>query len=325
MTAGGRGEQVNRVFGALPLFDPRQGTTVVAPPGSGPGWWAGAPSALWTGDAFYLSYRVRQPHPQRGGETRLATSTDGVAYHTIWTASKEDFHSPSIERCALVHVDGLWRLYVSYVDGADGKWRIDLLEAPSPEGFDPVRRRPILTAADAGVEGVKDPWVCRLGGEWLMLVSFAPTPQHLAGDNAALHGSRDVYSTGHTKSLTGLASSADGLRWRWEGSIYEPRSAGWDSYAARVGTLVWSPPLWIGFYDGSASVAENYEERCGAAYSLDLRQWHRVSRDGPVIGPNGGPGSVRYVEAVQTPGWIRYYYEWTRPDGSHELRTSLME
>ena len=62
-----------------------------------------------------------------------------------------------------------------------------------------------------------------------------------------------------------------------------------------------------------------------AAYSLDLRAWRRVSPDGPLIGAARGPGSVRYVEAVQAPRWIRYYYEYTRPDASHELRTSLVE
>src|SRR5215208_5260659 len=93
--------QLNRDFGALPLFDPAGGTTVVAPPGSGPGWWAGAPGALWTGAHYYLVYRLRRPQPERGGETRIAVSADGVQFDTIWTARKEDFDSPSIERSAL--------------------------------------------------------------------------------------------------------------------------------------------------------------------------------------------------------------------------------
>ncbi|MHB8645441.1 MAG: hypothetical protein ACYDAR_06600, partial [Thermomicrobiales bacterium] len=123
---------------------------------------------------------------------------------------------------------------------------------------------------------------------------------------------------------TGLATSDDGVHWQWNGSILEPRDGWWDSYAARLNSVIYAPPVWIGFYDGSASVAENYEERCGVAYSMDLRVWQRASLTRPVIGPNGGPGSVRYVEAVQGPDWVRYYYEWTRPDGSHELRTSLV-
>ena len=42
--------------------------------------------------------------------------------------------------------EGIWRLYVSYVDPADSRWRIDVMEANSPSGFDPARRRKVLTA-----------------------------------------------------------------------------------------------------------------------------------------------------------------------------------
>jgi len=315
--------QTNRVFGAPPLFDPETGTTVIAPLGSGSGWWAGAPSALWTGDHYYLSYRVRRPQPERGGETRIAASSDGERFETIWTGRKEQFGTPSIERCALVRTDsGRWRLYISYVDGVTDKWRIDLMEADSPDAFDPAHRVPILTAEQIGAEGVKDPWVCQVGGVWHMIASFATTPTDLAGDHGALHGTRDIYNTGHTKSCTGLATSADGVQWQWGGMLLEPRDGAWDAYAARINTVVYRAPFWFGFYDGSKSVAENYEERCGLAYSLDLHHWERLSITGPAIGPNGGPGSVRYVEAVQGPDWVRYYYEYTRPDGSHELRTS---
>src|SRR5205085_2212209 len=240
--------QVNRDFGALPLFDPERGTTVIEPPGRGPGWWAGAPGACWAGDRFYLSYRLRRPQPDRGGETRVAVSADGVAFETIWTARKEDFGSPSIERSTLVRADdGAWRLYVSYVDGADGRWRIDLLEASSPDAFDPASRAAALTAGAIGAEGVKDPWVCRLGGEWQMIVSYAPSPSPGVVDRAQLHTTRDVYNTGLTKSLTGLAASPDGRRWEWQGPIFAPREAGWDAYAARIGCVVWRPPVWVGF------------------------------------------------------------------------------
>lgn len=326
---GAAGAQLNRRVAAPPTFDPATGKTVIEPLGTGSGWWVGAPSVFWDGDRYYLSYRVRRPQPERGGETRIAVSDDGERFETIWVGRKEQFDSPSIERSALLRDDdGRWRLYVSYVDGADGRWRIDLLEAAAPDQFDPARRVPILTAADIGAEGVKDPWICQVGGEWLMLTSYAPTPPTLAADERGheqLHGTKDVYNTGLSKSLSGLATSADGLAWRWEGAIFEPQEAGWDAYAARLNTAIWSPPLWIGYYDGSASVAENYEERCGVATSADLRHWRRLSADGPAIGAaQPGPGGVRYVEAVQGPGWIRFYYEWTRPDGAHELRSSVV-
>ena len=94
-----------RSFGTLSLFDPAKGTTVLDPPGAGKGWWVGAPSAIHDPEArkFYLYYRVRKPREfGRGGECRIAASDDGLKFTTIWTATKEQFNSPSIERSALV-------------------------------------------------------------------------------------------------------------------------------------------------------------------------------------------------------------------------------
>lgn len=316
--------QINRFSPELRTFDPHQGAVVAEPLGSGPGWWAGAPGACLADGRIYLVYRLRRPHPVRGGDLHIAVSDDGERFETIWRATKDAFGTPSIERCAIVRTDaGAWRLYVSFVDPADGRWRIDVLEAASPDAFDPASRSPALTAASIGAEGVKDPWLCRVNGVWHMLASFVPTPAVLPDDPRAMHATADIYNTGYSRSLTGLATSADGLRWTWEGSVFEPRAAGWDAYASRINTAVAAGPVWIGYYDGSASVAENYEERCGLAVSRDLRRWHRLSEDGPAVGSHGGPGTVRYVEALQTSDWTRYYYEYTRPDSSHELRTSL--
>lgn len=318
--------QLNRTIGTPALFDPEQGAPIVEPPGTGPGWWAGAPGVCYVDGHFYMIYRLRQPQPVRGGETCVAVSSDGTSFETIWRTSKEAFDSPSIERSALVcNDDGRWRLYISYVDGADGRWRIDQIEADSPAEFDPATRTPVLHAAGIGAEGVKDPWICRVAGIWHLIVSYAPTPPQLPDDPSALHATRDVYNTGYTRSLTGLATSLDSVHWQWHGPILEPPTSGWDQYTTRINAAIWSPPVWVGFYDGAASVAENYEERCGLAYSFDLRTWHRASIAGPAIGARQGPGSVRYVEAVQTAGWTRYFYEYTRPDGSHDLRTCLVE
>ena len=42
---------------------PRPGDAVLAivPPGSGPGYWAGGPSAVAADDGVYLAYRLRRP------------------------------------------------------------------------------------------------------------------------------------------------------------------------------------------------------------------------------------------------------------------------
>jgi len=98
-----------------------------------------------------------------------------------------------------------------------------------------------------------------------------------------------------------------------------PSESGWDAFTARLSTAVRDGGGWLGLYDGSASLAENYEERCGLARSRDLRTWERVSLDGPAIGTARGAGGVRYVE-ITAGGDV--FYEYTRPDGAHELRVT---
>src|SRR5439155_524397 len=85
------------------------------------------------------------------------------SYFPVWGASREDFSSPSIERCAILRDSRTWRLYISYVDGVDGRWRIDVIEAGSPDSFDPAARRLALDADMANAVAVKDPWVRRVG------------------------------------------------------------------------------------------------------------------------------------------------------------------
>jgi len=317
-------------YGFRGLFDPTTGITVAEPLGTGKGWWAGAPSVLFDPEKelFYLSYRLRKPRELgRGGETLIAASHDGTRFEPVWRATKDAFNSPSIERCSLVKTpEGSYRLYVSFVDGVDGRWRIDMLEAPQVENLDPEQRVPILTADDVNGEGVKDPHVFMLGPCWYMLASCTAKPQVLTPEvAAAMHATADVYNTGIVKSLTGLASSHDGLHWQWEGHVLTPPERGWDAYATRIGAFLYSPPVFTAFYDGSASVEQNYEERIGLAVSLDLRHWRRVSVDRPALTSPFGSGSLRYLDAIPVGNYIYFYYEFAREDGSHELRVNRME
>ena len=39
-----------RWIGVAPLFDPEEGTTILEPPGVGPGYWVGAPGAIYDED-----------------------------------------------------------------------------------------------------------------------------------------------------------------------------------------------------------------------------------------------------------------------------------
>jgi hypothetical protein len=264
----------------------------------------------------YLVYRLRWPRPRRGGELRIALG-DGTHFRTIWSATREDFGSQSIERCAILRDGRRWRLYVSYVDGIDDRWRIDVIEAGTPDSFDPAARRLALGTDKANAIAVKDPWIRRVGDRWWMFVSYGePT-----AIDRQLHGSGDALSTGAVKSETGLATSADGLRWKWEGKVLAAATNGWDQFTARLTTAFRSHEGWVGLYDGSADVSENYEERCGMARSADLRSWERMGR-GPAVGASGGPGTVRYVESVVSEDRLLFFFERTRADGAHELCAS---
>jgi hypothetical protein len=299
---------VNVPFGA------RDATLVEGPPGSGPGYWAGAPGAFSDGERVYLVYRLRWPRPRRGGELRIARG-DGEHFETIWRATREDFGSQSIERCAILRDGRTWRLYVSYVDGIDDRWRIDVIEAGTPDSFDPAARRLALGADKANAVAVKDPWVRRVGDRWWMFVSYG---ERGAVDERKLHASGDALSTGAVKSETGLATSADGLRWTWEGRVFAAATKGWDKATARITTAFRGDEGWVGIYDGASDIGENYEERCGVARSAELRTWERIG-SAPAIGAAGGPGTVRYVESVVFRESLLFFFERTRADGAHEL------
>jgi len=343
-----------RWFVPVVHFDPREGVTVVEPPGSGPGYWAGAASVLYDcptcaeappprastsaaggatvpgcpppdgGGTFSLYYRLRRPREEgRGYVCRVAQSKDGVEFATVWEARREEFASPSVERAALVATPaGRFRLYLSLVDGTDGRWKVEVMEARSPAEFRPGERQRVLDPVALGLAGVKDPYVMVLGGLYWALLSYAPLPQ--GREEAALHATGDVYATGRTTSHTGLATSADGFRFDWQGDVFSPVPGRWDAYAARIGTVVPAGAGFLAFYDGGASVEENYEEKCGLAVTLDLRHFHRVSVAGPFATSPHASRSLRYLDAVVVGKEVCAYYEYARPDGSHELRMSRL-
>ncbi len=314
------------------LFDPETAHVVLEPLEAGNGHWVGAPCVLYLPDekAFYLYYRRRRPRgqePDRGFGCYVARSEDGKHFETVWSASKHEFgDSPSVEKSSLVRdADGRFLLFVSFVDSADNRWRIDVLEADTPAQFDPASRRTVLTAADIHAEGVKDPYVINVGGLWHMIVSYAPTPA-VADDPAreAMHATADVYNTGIAKSSTGLAVSGDGRNWEWQGDIFAPQERGWDSYCSRISSLVRVGQQWFTFYDGSADVSQNYEEQSGLALSADVCNFVRLSVNGPVVQSRHGSRSVRYVDVVPVEEKLYFYYECARADGAHELRLSIL-
>src|SRR5437868_6891712 len=69
---------------------PETSRAVIAPPGDGPGNWAGAPSAARDGKYVYLAYRLRRPLGEgRGYAVAVARSEDGEHFQTVARLTKE--------------------------------------------------------------------------------------------------------------------------------------------------------------------------------------------------------------------------------------------
>ena len=298
------------------------------PAGFENGYWAGAPGVFHAREekAWYLTYRIRRPRdvaPDRGGEARIARSTDLKKWQDVWSVTKDRFGSASIERCALRHgPDGHWRYFVSYVDPADGRWCVSVIKSPEIQGLDAATARPVFKAHLLGLEGVKDPWIFEHHGMFHMILSVAmPT----AKTGAQSHASLDIFNTGECVSATGLATSADLDQWEWQGVIFAPEGSGWDRYCRRINSIVPYRELFFAFYDGSASHTENYEEKTGLAVSSDLRTWKSLAVREPMFTSPHGSGSLRYMDAQIIGEEVCLFYEFARPDGAHDLRLATVK
>jgi hypothetical protein len=129
-------------FPASLLPRPDQSELVDAPPGAGPGYWAGAPSVVMVEDGVYIAYRLRRPlGAGRGYAVKVARSADGVRFETILTLTREQFAAESLERPALVRSPaGRWRLYVSCATPGTKHWRVEMLDAVHPSCMGRARR-----------------------------------------------------------------------------------------------------------------------------------------------------------------------------------------
>jgi hypothetical protein len=285
---------------------PDESTVVIAPPGAGRGYWAGAPSAVLGDDGIYLGYRLRRPiGAGRGYAVAIARSADGVHFETLTTIGREEVGAESLERPVLVRADsGRWRLYLSCATPGTKHWRVELLEAQTPAEFD-ASRRVVVLPGDAKT-GVKDP-VIRLNGTWQMWACCHPLADPADAD----------------QMVTDYATSSDGLEWTWHGTALSGRPGYWDSRGTRISAVWQDGDSVVAFYDGRASAAENYEERTGIAIGTEPESLVALGAHPAAESPYAGRG-LRYLDILELPGGgRRIYYEMARPDGSHELRTEL--
>ena len=262
---------------------PELSKVAIEPPGSEPGTWVGAPSAVADGDGIVLAYRLRKPIGQgRGYAIALARSADGVRFETIGLITREQMDTESLERPALVRTaDGAWRLYLSCATWGTKHWRVELLEASAPDAFDP-RQRIVVLPGDAHA-AVKDPVIVNHAGTWHLWASVHPLTDPASTD----------------RMTTDYATSADGVAWTWHGHALTPRPGEWDSRGVRVTTARFTPDGVVAYYDGRASAAENYEERTGFAVGAAPDSLAAIG-SAPVAEAPYGHGGLRYLNIVRS-------------------------
>lgn len=286
---------------------PEQSAVVVEPPGGGPGYWAGGPSAVLTEDGYYLAYRLRRPvGAGRGYAVALARSDDGERFTPLLTIRREEMAAESLERPALIRTpEGRWRLYLSCNTPGTKHWRVELLEAAHPAEFDSQHRQVVLPGDPK--TGVKDPVIMYRNGSWRLWASCHPLADPAEAD----------------QMVSDYATSRDGLEWTWHGTALTGRPGRWDSRGTRVSAVYYAGPTIVAYYDGRASAAENYEERTGIATGTEPTALTPLGA-GPLAESPYSTRCLRYVDILELPdGRHRLYYELARPDGAHELRTEV--
>jgi hypothetical protein len=271
----------------FPLPGTAAPVVAVPAPGAGPGYWAGAPAAVFDDGGIVLAYRARNGH-DGNDETIVARSDEGERFETAVRLDESRFGAMYVERPALVRLDDGWRLYVCCATPASKAWWIGALDAPDIEGLQDTEYRVVFPGDE--LNAVKDPIVRRdADGRWHAWICC-----HLLD----IPGEEDRMNTAY-------ATSADGLDWEWHGTILEGRPGTWDARGARVTAVL---PDGRMAYDGRATKEENWFEKTGLT----------EDRSAPVA-------DVRYLEVLALPsGGHRIYYEARLPDESHELRTELI-
>jgi hypothetical protein len=293
----------------LPRWD--DSVVVVEPPGAEPGAWSGAPSSIVADGEVYLAYRLRLPIGEgRGIANVVARSRDGVSFTVVAEVGKDVFGAESLERPALVRTpEGRWRLYVSVATPGTKHWRVDVLEASTPAGLATAAPRTVL-AGDA-TAGIKDPVLHHDHYGWHLWASVHPLDSWDDAD----------------RMTTEYYTSPDGIAWTWRTTALAGRPGEWDARGVRFSSVVVDGDEAVASYDGRATAGENWEERTGVARGVRLPDGSFgafAAGQGEPLGSPHAPFGLRYLSLVTMPdGRSRMYYEATRADGAHDLRSEL--
>lgn len=242
---------------------------------------------------------MRRPLDEgRGVSVVVARSEDGVRFTPVAGVHRDAFGAASFERPALVPTESGWRLYLSCATPASKRWWIEALDARTPARLESGRRSLVLPGDAAWA--VKDPVIVRASDRWHLWVCAHPLAE-----------------PGHEdRMVTRYATSADGLAWTDHGEVLRGTPGSWDARGARVTAVLSLDPLTV-LYDGRATAAANWHETTGLARAYD---GGLLGGDAPIATSPYSDGALRYVSAVPLPdGRTRF----SRPDGAHDLMTSL--
>ena len=241
----------------------------------------------------WLAYRLRRPVADaasptswRGRATASASATVATSARTRSAASRwsgPPWSSPP---------EGRWRLYVSCATPGTKHWRVDLLEAATPEGLATARRGPSCRAARAAV---KDPVIsARRPVAPVGVVPPAGRPRgHRPDDHRARHQRRrrDLDVARHrARRPAGQLGRPRGPGRRGACSTGRDR-APLRRPGHRRGELGGADRVWPGSPSPAAS---------------------RPSGRTRSASPRTGSGGLRYVRVVRLPdGGTRLYFEVT--------------
>ena len=144
---------------------------------------------------------------------------------------------------------------------------------------------------------------------------------HRAGDDWQMWACRHPLDGGDDEAdrmTTWYATSDDGLAWRWQRAALVPTPGRWDARGTRITSV--SAPTAAGWRSTTAgraprrtgtSAPASRSATAPDAFTADRR-------------PTPAGQTVRYVSVAELPDGYRLYWEASRVDGAHDLRTAYV-
>jgi len=125
------------------------------------------------------------------------------------------------------------------------------------------------------------------------------------------------------QGATVLAESDDGLYFPSIEYVFEaPGDDTWHGRRARISSVFPWKDHYVATFDGGRTSYDNYEEWAGLATSADRHDFTRLDSGEPWV--RSPHGCVRYVYGLPVGDRLHFYYEFARPDGSHDLRVAVV-